>query len=95
MVTCNKNSENRMCRLAKQKSNKANLSRTTKGYFRETYKSHKNVNTISPTPKFILGIILIKIKSLITSCQSLVKKNKLICTFSISDVNLTQRSGCA
>ena len=29
-----------------------------KGYFRETYKS-QNINPISPTPKFTLGIIQI------------------------------------
>ena len=36
-----------------------------KGYFRETYKS-QNINPISPTPKFTLGIIQIKVKSLST-----------------------------
>ena len=41
-----------------------------KGYFRETYKS-QNINTISPTPKFTLGIIQIKVKSLSTSFQCL------------------------
>ena len=39
-----------------------------KGYFRETYKS-QNINTISPTPKFTLGIIQIKVKRLSTSFQ--------------------------
>ena len=37
-----------------------------KGYFRETYKS-QNIKSISPTPKFTLGIIKIKVKSLSTS----------------------------
>ena len=32
-----------------------------KGYFRETYKS-QNIDTISPTPTFTLGIIQIKLK---------------------------------
>ena len=31
-----------------------------KGYFRDTYKS-QNINTISPTPKFTLGIMQIKV----------------------------------
>ena len=43
-----------------------------KGYFRETYKS-QNINPISPTPKFTLGIIQIKVKSLSTSFQWLVQ----------------------
>ena len=34
------------------------------GYFRETYKS-QYINPISPTPKFTLGIIQIKVKSLL------------------------------
>ena len=42
------------------------------GYFRETYKS-QNINTIFPTPKFTLRIIQIKVKSLSTSFQWLVK----------------------
>ena len=37
-----------------------------KGYFRETYKS-QNINPISLTPKFTLGIIQIKVISLSTS----------------------------
>ena len=37
-----------------------------KGYFRETYKS-KNINPISPTPKFTSGITQFKAKSLSTS----------------------------
>ena len=61
-----------------------------KEYFRETYKSQK-INPISQTPKFTFGIIQIGAKSLSTSFQWLVKK--LICTISISDFNLTQRSG--
>ena len=47
-----------MYRLAKTKSNKANslnLYPMTKGYFRETCKS-QNINLISPTPRFNLGI---------------------------------------
>ena len=46
----------------------------TKGYFREAYKS-QNINPISPTPNFTLGIIQIKVKSLSTSFQWLVNKN--------------------
>ena len=34
-----------------------------KGYLRETYKS-QNINPPSPTPKFNLGIIQIKVKSI-------------------------------
>ena len=33
-----------------------------KTYFRETYKS-QNINSISPTPKFTLGIIQIKVSA--------------------------------
>ena len=44
-----------------------------KGYFRETYKSW-NTNPISPSPKFTLGIIQIKVISLSTSFQRLVNK---------------------
>ena len=43
-----------------------------KGYFRETNKS-QNINLISPTPKFTLGIIHLKVKSLLTSFQCLVQ----------------------
>ena len=43
-----------------------------KGYFRETYKS-QNINPISPTPKFIFGIIQIKVKSLSNSFQWLAQ----------------------
>ena len=43
-----------------------------KGYFRETYK-WQNINPISPTPKFTLGIIQIKVISLSTSFQQLVQ----------------------
>ena len=39
-----------------------------KGYFRETYKSH-NINPISPTPDFTLGIMQIKVKSLSTTLK--------------------------
>ena len=42
------------------------------GYFRESYKS-QNINPISPTPKFTLGIIQINVKSLSTSFQWLVQ----------------------
>ena len=41
-----------------------------KGYFRETYDA-QSMNPISPTPKFTLGIIQIKVKSLSTSFQCL------------------------
>ena len=34
-----------------------------KSYLRETYKS-QNINPTSPTPKFNLGIIQIKVKSI-------------------------------
>ena len=43
-----------------------------KGYLRETCKS-QTINLISPTPKCTLGIIQIKVKSLSTSFQCLVK----------------------
>ena len=43
-----------------------------KGYLRETYKS-QNINPISPTSKFTLGSIQIKVKSLSTSFQDLVQ----------------------
>ena len=43
-----------------------------KGYFGETYKS-QNINDIFPSPKFILGIMQIKVKSLSTSFQYLVQ----------------------
>ena len=43
-----------------------------KGYFRGTNKS-QNINPISPTPKFTIGIIQIKVKSLSTSFQWLVQ----------------------
>ena len=43
-----------------------------KGYFRGTYK-WQNINPISPTPKFTLGIIQIKVISLSTSFQRLVQ----------------------
>ena len=43
-----------------------------KGYFRETYKS-QYINPISPTPKFTVGIIQIKVKSLSTSFQCSVQ----------------------
>ena len=91
----NYNSENRMCHLAKQKSSKANVSNLfpAKVYFRETYKS-QNIDPISPTPKFSLGIMQIKIKSISTMFSVVNSINKkLICTISISDFNLTQKSG--
>ena len=40
-------------------------------YFREMYKS-QNINPISTTPRFTLGIIQIIVKSLSTSYQCLV-----------------------
>ena len=43
-----------------------------KVYFRETYKSQRII-PISPTPKFTLGFIQIKVKSLSTSFQCLVQ----------------------
>ena len=43
-----------------------------KSYLRETYKS-QNVNPISPSPKFTLGIIQIRVKSLSTSFHYLVQ----------------------
>ena len=43
-----------------------------KCYFRETYKS-QNINPISPIPKFTLGTIQIKVKSLLTIFQWLVQ----------------------
>ena len=43
-----------------------------KGYFRETNNS-QNINPISPTPKFTVGIIQIKVKNLSTSFQWLVQ----------------------
>ena len=59
-----------MCHLAKPKSNTANslnLYPKTKGYFRETCKFlSQNINFISPTSKFKIGIIHIIIKSLST-----------------------------
>ena len=65
-----------------------------KGYLRETYQS-QNLNPISPTPKFTLGIIQIKVKCLSASFQCLVKKNKHICTISISDLSTSPRGqGC-
>ena len=41
------------------------------GLFRETFNS-KNINPISPTPKFNFGIIQTKVKSLPTSFQCLI-----------------------
>ena len=43
-----------------------------KGYFRVAYTS-QNINPISPSPKFTLSIIEIKVKSLLTSFQRLVQ----------------------
>ena len=59
--------------------------------FRETFISN-NINPISPTPKFTLGIIQIKVKSLSTSFQCFFQYNELICTILISDFSLTLRS---
>ena len=64
-----------MCRLAKQKSNKAYLSNLyppAKDYFRETYKI-QNINPISPTAQFLFDIIQITVKGLSTSFQCLVQ----------------------
>ena len=63
----NKNSENRMCRLAKPKSRKANTSNLypRQSKFRQTCKL-QNKNPLSPTPQFTLGIIQIIIKSIST-----------------------------
>ena len=44
----------------------------SKVFFRETYKS-QNINPISSIPKFTLGIIQIKVKSLSTSFQWLAQ----------------------
>ena len=52
------------------------------------------INSISPNPKFTLGIIQIRVKSLSSFSVLSSIKNKLICTISISDFNLTQSSGC-
>ena len=70
----NLNSENRMCRLAKQKSNKAIVKfiSPAQDHFRETYKSQNKI-PISPTPKFTLDIKQIKAKRLSTSSQCLVQ----------------------
>ena len=43
-----------------------------KGYFRETH-TLQNINPISPTPKITLGIIQIKVKSLVASFQCVVQ----------------------
>ena len=50
----------------------------TKGYFGEANKS-QNINPISPTHKFIFGIIQIKVKSLSTSFQWLVQYKINLC----------------
>ena len=64
-----------------------------KGFLRETYKS-QNIIAISQTPKFTLFIIQIKVKSLsIVFSGSSSIRNKIICAISISDFNLTQKSG--
>ena len=47
-----------------------------KGYFRETSQS-QNLNPISPTSKFTLGIMQIIVKCLSASFQCLVKKKKI------------------
>ena len=57
-----------MCSLAKQKSNKANVSNSYprgRGILEKIIS--QNINPISPTPKFTLRIIQIKVKSLLTS----------------------------
>ena len=69
----------------KQKSNMAICRIYIPGEgFRETYKS-QNINPISPS------IVQIKVKSISTSFSGKFIKNKLICSISISDFNLTQR----
>ena len=50
------------------KQGKVQFISPAKGYFRETFKS-ENIKHFSPTPKFTLGIIQIKVKSLSTSFQ--------------------------
>ena len=69
-----------------------NLYPKRKGNFRETCKS-QNINLISPTRKFNLGIIHIIIKSLSTSLVLSSIKDILICTISISDLSTHQESG--
>ena len=63
-----------MCRLAKQKSNKAKSSKLfplAKVYLRETYKL-QNINHISPTPKFTMGIIQIIVKIILKGTATLI-----------------------
>ena len=43
-------------------------------FFRETYKS-QNINPISQTPKFTLGILQIKVKSLMLTGMILFRKS--------------------
>ena len=50
------------------KQGKVQFISPAKGYFRETYKS-ENIKHFSPTPRFTLGVIQIKVKSLSTSFQ--------------------------
>ena len=77
-----------MCHLAKTESNKATFSNLYPGegfFLRVTYKS-QNINPMSPTHKFTLGIIQITVKSLSTSFQCLIQyKRKIICTILISE----------
>ena len=63
-----------MYHLEKQKSNKANLTIHIpgKGFKRKTYNS-QNINPIYLTPKFTMGIMQIKAKSLSSSVQWLVQ----------------------
>ena len=61
-----------MCCLAKHKPYKANLSHVYHPGGK-TYKS-QNINPISPTPKFIFGIIMIAVKSLSTFSLALFNK---------------------
>ena len=68
------NSQNWMCRLAKQKSKQGKFVEfisPAKGYFRETYKS-QNINSTSPTSQFTFHIKHIKVQGLLTSFQCLV-----------------------
>ena len=70
------NSENWMCRLAKLKIDRANLSNLyplRRIIFKRNIYIKNNIHLISPTPKFTLGVIQIVFKSLSTICQCLVQ----------------------
>ena len=90
-------SESQECRLAKPKSNKANmlnLCPKAKGHFRETCNS-QNINLMSLTHKINLGIIQIIIKSLSTTLVLSSIKNILICTISIFEKLLIRNHNLA